>query len=76
MVTLWWDGLMSPAEAAERDAQGRVNLAIAEFLAKPPTRRVTLRDHGPWGMRTLMCLSCGKSQVELYSHERMAKCSQ
>ena len=70
----WWDGLMSPAEAEELDRQGRVRLTIAEYLARPKPETITLSHHGPWNPLTLTCLTCGKSELDLYYTTKMPKC--
>lgn len=70
----WWDGLMSPAEAAELDRQGQCRLAVAEYLAKAKPKRVRITDHGPWDNQILKCLGCNRTEVELYSKPVMPEC--
>lgn len=54
----WWDGLMSPEEAAELEEQGRTRIAVAEYLARPKARPHQLADHA-WHPVTLVCQRCG-----------------
>lgn len=47
---------------------------ISRYLAKPKAKRVTIRNHGPWNNQTLVCLSCNRSAVEIYSNPVMLEC--
>ena len=72
----WYAGLMSEAEAEEREQRSRTNMAVAEFLARPKPRRYNILDHGPWDNRTVTCLGCNRTQKELYSTPVMPPCEQ
>lgn len=72
----WWDGLMSPAEAEERERDSRTKEVVAEFLARPKPRRYNILDHGPWDNRTVTCLGCKRTSAELYSTPVMPPCQE
>ena len=61
-------------EAEEHEADKRIQLAIAERLAKPKLRPITTADHGPWDIVSAVCLGCGRTLSALFNETRMPPC--